>query len=177
VTVRVLIADDDDAFRRALADLLTAFGHVDVVGSARDGREAVELFSALGPDVVFMDVVMPVCDGIEATRRILARDPDARIVALTAGDDHRALALCLAAGAKGCLKKAPDTITLAPLMLALAGARRRAGAMPAVSPKRPRDEPGKTAQLKVRLEAGRYVLLCNLSGHYAGGMRVALRVT
>jgi CheY-like chemotaxis protein len=278
--VRVLIADDDEGFRGALADLLTAFGHADVVGAARDGREAVELYFALGPDVVFMDVVMPVCDGIEATKRILARDPEARIVALTAGDDYRALALCLIAGAKGCLRKAPDTIKLAPLMLALSGTRRHAGGTPRRSdPRRPPPmslqrsriaalaalgalavaapvsiadprsngvsarlgefsiklnrstashgritfsirntgevehefivletglkadklprrggtaeegaagrvvdeaegiEPGKTAKLTVRLKPGRYVLLCNLPGHYAGGMRTALRVS
>jgi DNA-binding NarL/FixJ family response regulator len=122
VTLRVLIVDDDDVFRQTLAHLLAASGHADVVATASDGEAAVELYRTLAPDVVLMDVVMPVCDGIEATRRILADDGDARIVALTAGDDDRALILCLGAGAKGCLKKGPHTITLAPLMLALAGA-------------------------------------------------------
>ena len=120
--LRVLIADDDDEFRQTLAQLLEAGGHAAVVGSARDGAEAVELFAKLEPDVVLMDVVMPGCDGIEATKRIVARDAHARVVALSAGDDHRALALCLAAGARGCLRKSADALALAPLIVALAGA-------------------------------------------------------
>jgi DNA-binding NarL/FixJ family response regulator len=121
--VRVLLADDDRGFREALAEALGA--HVEVVGMAADGAEAVERYRALAPEVVLMDVVMPRCDGIEATRRILALDPEARIVALTAGEDRRALALCLAAGARGCLRK--DSLALAPLMLALAAAGRDSG--------------------------------------------------
>ena len=73
-----------------------------------------------------MDVVMPVCDGVEATKRILAADPVAWVVAMTADDDYRALALCLAAGANGCLRKDPDAVALASLVLALSGALRAA---------------------------------------------------
>ena len=80
------------------------------------------MFAALDPDIVFIDVVMPVYDGIQAPARILARDPDARIVALTRASSIARCTLYPAAGAKGCLRKA-DTITLAPLMLALAGTR------------------------------------------------------
>jgi DNA-binding NarL/FixJ family response regulator len=119
MTVRVLLADDDPAFRAALAQALGA--QAEIAGAAGDGAEAVELYRTVAPDVVLMDVVMPRCDGIEATRRILALDPEARIVALTGGDDHRALALCLTAGARGCLRK--DSLVLAPLMLALAAIR------------------------------------------------------
>ena len=121
--LRVLVADDDDAFRRALTAALDGVGRVEVVGAARDGREAIELFSELAPDVVLMDIVMPRCDGIAATREILATDPGARIIALTSADDYRALALCLAAGATGCLKKDGGTLALAPLMISLHGAR------------------------------------------------------
>jgi DNA-binding NarL/FixJ family response regulator len=121
--LRVLIADDDARFRRALTEILAAVGHLELAGVARDGTEAIRMFSELAPDIVLMDVVMPGCDGIKATREIRAIDPEARIVALTEGDDYRALALCLAAGAKGCLKKDPATIRLLPLMVALQSAR------------------------------------------------------
>ena len=108
MTIRVLLADDERAFRDTLARLLLLSGHADVVATASNGREAVELYRELMPEAVLMDVVMPVCDGIEATRRILAVDADARIITLTSGDDYRALTLCLAAGARGCLKKGPE---------------------------------------------------------------------
>jgi DNA-binding NarL/FixJ family response regulator len=177
--LRVLIADDDDGFRRMLAELLSAHGGVDVVGTARDGREAVERFRALAPDVVLMDVVMPVCDGIEATRQIVALDPLARVVALTGGDDHRSLALCLAAGAKGALKKVPDSIALAPLMLALAGAREASTSRRSESRRKSSMSANRrrsAANLTVQLKPGRYVVLCNLAGHYSGGMRANLSV-
>jgi DNA-binding NarL/FixJ family response regulator len=120
VTVRVLLADDDHAFRDRIARLLVTSGQAEVVATASDGEEAVRRYRELAPDVVLMDLVMPGCDGIEATRRIVALDAEARIVAITSGEDYRALALCLAAGARGCLKKGPDSVTLAPLLLALA---------------------------------------------------------
>ena len=124
--LRVLIADDDDDFRRALeANLLDVAG-IELVGSARDGLEAVRLFAELAPDVVLIDVVMPRCDGVEATKQILAIEPGARVIALTGAEDGRMLALCIAAGARGCLKKGPDAIPLVPLMLALAPAASRA---------------------------------------------------
>jgi CheY-like chemotaxis protein len=120
--LRVLVADDDEEFRRALEGVLRAVAGVELVGSASDGMEAVRLFSALEPDVVLMDLVMPRCDGIEATKRIIEIEPRARVIALTAAEDLRMVALCIAAGAKGCLKKGPDAIPLVPLMLALAPA-------------------------------------------------------
>jgi DNA-binding NarL/FixJ family response regulator len=133
--LRVLIADDDEDFRRALEAVLRDAAGVELVGSARDGLEAVRLFAALSPDAVLMDVVMPRCDGVEATKQIIAIEPRARVIALTGAEDGRMLALCIAAGAKGCLKKGPDAIPLVPLMLALAPAASRAP-----RPGRPRPE-------------------------------------
>jgi DNA-binding NarL/FixJ family response regulator len=118
--LRVLVADDDERFRQRLAAVLEAVPGIELVGVARDGFEAVRLFTDLAPDVVLMDVVMPRCDGVEATKQILAIEPPARVIALTGAEDYRMLALCLAAGAKGCLRKGPDTIPLVPLLLALA---------------------------------------------------------
>jgi DNA-binding NarL/FixJ family response regulator len=122
--LRVLIADDDGRFREALESFLSHLSEFEVAGTAGDGEEAVRLHAGLAPDVVLMDVVMPRCDGIEATQRILAADPSARVIALTSGRDRRALALCLAAGATGCLMKDRDLARLAPLMIALATAGR-----------------------------------------------------
>jgi DNA-binding NarL/FixJ family response regulator len=120
MNVRVLLADADGVFRRALAERLAATGRIDVVATARDGAEAVELYRALAPDVVLVAVGMPGCDGIEATTRIRAVDGHARIVALTGAEDYRALELCLGAGAGGCFKKGLDAADLAPLSVALA---------------------------------------------------------
>jgi DNA-binding NarL/FixJ family response regulator len=122
--LRVLVADDDAAFRNVLEVALAAAAGIELVGSAGDGLEAVRLYEERRPDVVLMDVVMPHCDGIEATKRIIAIDPSARVIALTGVEPHRMLTLCLAAGAKGALRKDPDTVALAPLMLALALADR-----------------------------------------------------
>jgi two-component system response regulator DesR len=82
--VRVLVADDNERVRAAVRDLLEAVGGFEVVGVASDGAEAVALADDLRPDVVLMDVAMPVLNGIEATRRITSANPAARVVILTA---------------------------------------------------------------------------------------------
>lgn len=73
--VKVVIADDHGLFAEALEAILTVDGRVEVVGRARDGAQAVELAERLAPDVVLMDISMPVVDGFEATRRIRERFP------------------------------------------------------------------------------------------------------
>jgi DNA-binding NarL/FixJ family response regulator len=117
--LRVLVADDDPAFRRGLQAVLQRIAGVEPAGSASDGLEAVRLFSELRPDAVLMDLVMPRCDGIEATRQIIAIEPRARVIVLAGGDDLHLLPLCLAAGARGCLRKSADSIGLVPIVLAL----------------------------------------------------------
>jgi CheY-like chemotaxis protein len=123
--VRVLVADDDARVRCLVEAVLGASTGLVLVGCARDGFEAVRLFSELRPDAVLLDVVMPRCDGIEATKRILALQPDARVIAMTSANDTRLLGLCLDAGAKGCLRKDAGAIQIVPLMLALATSTRR----------------------------------------------------
>jgi DNA-binding NarL/FixJ family response regulator len=101
----VLLADDHRLVRAGLVRLLATADDIDVVGEASDGRQAVEQSKTLAPEVILMDLSMPVLDGIEATRQILASQPDVRIVALTSFADHPKVADMLAAGAVGYLLK------------------------------------------------------------------------
>ncbi|MEU4691878.1 response regulator transcription factor [Actinoplanes sp. NPDC023714] len=103
--VRVLLADDQALFREALAVLLGASGGVEVVGEAADGAEALDRVAELRPDVVLMDLRMPVLDGIAATRRIRVEHPSVRVIALTTFDDDEDVFAALRAGAVGYLLK------------------------------------------------------------------------
>jgi two-component system response regulator DesR len=80
---RVLIVDDSPQVRQELATLLPLAGDIEIVGEAADGREAIRLAQAVQPEVVLMDLEMPVLDGYEATREIKAGSPSCRVVALT----------------------------------------------------------------------------------------------
>lgn len=102
--LRVLIADDHALFCDSLKSLLTARG-VEVVGEARNGRQAVELTLRHTPDVVLMDLTMPVLGGLEATRLITAEQPDIHVVILTASDDDQQLFEAIKSGARGYLLK------------------------------------------------------------------------
>lgn len=102
--MRVLIADDHALFRDGLRSLLEARG-VDVVGEARNGREAVELASTLMPDVVLMDLNMPELDGLDATRILSAELPSVKTVVLTASEDDADLFEAVKCGAEGYLPK------------------------------------------------------------------------
>ncbi|WP_436738551.1 response regulator [Streptomyces sp. BBFR102] len=101
---RVLVADDQELVRTGFRLILTSRG-LDVVGEAADGAEAVELARRLRPDVVLMDIRMPVLDGLEATRRILAQNLPCRVIMLTTFDLDAYVYDALAAGASGFLLK------------------------------------------------------------------------
>jgi DNA-binding NarL/FixJ family response regulator len=102
---RVVVADDQTVVREGIVMLLGLLPGIEVVGAAGDGEEAVELVAALAPDVVLMDLRMPRCDGVEATRRIRAEYPGTQVVVLTTFGDDESLFPALKAGARGYLTK------------------------------------------------------------------------
>jgi DNA-binding NarL/FixJ family response regulator len=102
--VRILIADDHALFRDGLRSLLQAQGH-EVVGEARNGREAIELARTLNPELVLMDISMPELDGIAATRAIIAEMPGTKVVILTSSEQNETLFDAIKAGAQGYLLK------------------------------------------------------------------------
>ena len=103
--IRVLIADDQKIVRDGLAMIIGLLPDIEVVGTAIDGDDAVRQALAQRPDVVLMDLSMPGCDGVAATRRILDTEPGIRIVVLTTYSDDRWVFAALAAGARGYLTK------------------------------------------------------------------------
>ncbi|MGX1544147.1 response regulator transcription factor [Streptomyces adustus] len=102
---RVVVVDDQTVVREGIVMLLGLLPGVEVVGSAGDGDEAVRLVAELAPDVVLMDLRMPRCDGVEATRRIRSEYPRTHVVVLTTYADDDSLFPALRAGARGYLTK------------------------------------------------------------------------
>jgi diguanylate cyclase (GGDEF)-like protein len=106
--IRLLICDDSESFRFVLRTTLAEQPEISVIGEAGDGQEAVDLALTLSPDVILMDVRMPILDGVEATREITAALPGVRVVALTGSDDRAVVGAMLEAGAAAyCVKGAP----------------------------------------------------------------------
>lgn len=102
--MRVLIADDHALFRDGVASLLKAWG-LDVVGQAGDGLKALEATRALRPDLILMDIQMPLCNGLQATRLIKAEMPETRIVMVTVSDEEEDLFEAIKSGAEGYVLK------------------------------------------------------------------------
>ncbi len=103
--VRILLADDHTVMRTGLRLLLERHEHLEVVGEAKDGREAVEAAASLAPDVVVMDIAMPNLNGIEATRQIVSRSPGTAVVILSMHSDETYLMRAIRTGARGYLLK------------------------------------------------------------------------
>ncbi|MFF2751536.1 response regulator [Kitasatospora sp. NPDC058048] len=103
--IRVVVADDQTVVREGIVMLLGLLPGIEVVGAAGDGEEAVALVERHHPDVVLMDLRMPRCDGVEATRRIRAAHPETEVVVLTTYADDDSLFPALRAGARGYLTK------------------------------------------------------------------------
>ena len=102
---KVMIVDDHEIMRDGLRELLHQSGDFDVVGEAADGEAAVRIAQELRPDVIVMDVMMPIKDGIDASREITETLPDTRVLILTAATEEDAALEALAAGATGYLQK------------------------------------------------------------------------
>jgi DNA-binding NarL/FixJ family response regulator len=104
--LRLLLVDDQALFREGLRMLLALQADFEIAGEAANGEEAVAFVRRLAPDVVLMDLRMPILGGVEATRRILAEAPDCRVIVLTTFDEDEEVFAALRAGAAGYLLKA-----------------------------------------------------------------------
>jgi two-component system NarL family response regulator len=116
--MRILIVDDHPLFARGLADLLAGRG-VEVAGTARDGLEALAMAREMRPDVILMDISMPRCDGLAATRLIKAEFPEIKIVILTAIDADGSVFEAVKSGASGYVLKDVDADELMEMLSAL----------------------------------------------------------
>jgi DNA-binding NarL/FixJ family response regulator len=110
--IRLLVADDHRVYREGIRVLLHGVEEVEVVGEAADGDQAIRLAEQLSPDVVLMDLRMPGTNGIEATRRVAARDPRVGVLVLTMYDDDESVFSAMRAGARGYLLKDADQADL-----------------------------------------------------------------
>jgi DNA-binding NarL/FixJ family response regulator len=113
MSIRVLLADDQALFLEGLETLLSSQKDIQVVGQAANGQEAIDLALELRPDVILMDMQMPVLDGIGATRRVKQTLPECRVIALTTFDDKEIVFNALRAGAVGYLLKDVGSVQLA----------------------------------------------------------------
>ena len=105
MSIRVLLVDDQALFREGLRTLLSIYPDLDIVGEAANGEEALQQVQSLHPDVVLMDLRMPVLDGVTATRRLKELRPSSRVIILTTFDDDEYVFDGLRAGAVGYLLK------------------------------------------------------------------------
>ena len=110
--IRILIADDHVLFREGMKSLLKNEAGIELIASASDGVEALELAEELHPDIILMDVTMPRMNGIIATEKILSKFPDIKVIVLSMHSDRRFIAETLKAGARGYLLKesSPETV-------------------------------------------------------------------
>jgi DNA-binding NarL/FixJ family response regulator len=111
--ITVIIADDQRVVREGLTMVLGLMQDVEIIGTASDGQEAIELVEQLSPDVVLMDLRMPHCDGVEATRRISETGNDTKVVVLTTYADDHSVIQALRAGACGFLTKDATNLQIA----------------------------------------------------------------
>lgn len=131
--IRVLLVDDQPLFREGVHTLLSLQPDLEVVGEADNGEEALRLAARLRPDVILMDLQMPVLDGVEATRRLRLTQPDCRVIALTTFDDDEYVFEGLRAGAIGYLLK--DTPSVKLLEAIRAAARGESFLQPSIAAK------------------------------------------
>ena len=104
---RIMVADDSDAIRMVLKDVIE-IGHHELVAEAVNGIEAVEKFNATKPDLLLLDLAMPKKDGLDAIKEIIANNPNAKIVMITASDNLKTMQECLKEGAQSYILKPFD---------------------------------------------------------------------
>jgi DNA-binding NarL/FixJ family response regulator len=131
--INLLIADDQDLFRQGLTTLLNLEEDLQVVGQASNGQEAITLAEELQPDVILMDMRMPICDGVEATQQIHQRYPWMRILVLSTFDEDEYIWRSLQAGALGYLLKSTPSGQLATAIRSLQQGYSQLG--PSIAPK------------------------------------------
>ncbi|MGO8947897.1 MAG: response regulator [Ktedonobacterales bacterium] len=120
--IRVLLADDHTILRAGLKMMLNAQPDIEAIGEASDGRQAINEAEKLSPDVIIMDITMPECNGIEATRQIKRLLPDIRVLILTMHENEEYLFQTLRAGAAGyMLKEAADTDLISAIRVVSSG--------------------------------------------------------
>jgi two-component system chemotaxis response regulator CheY len=103
----IMIADDSDAIRLVLNDILSIGNHT-VVGEAINGEQTVELFFKISPDLLLLDLAMPKKDGLTVVKEIMEKNPQAKIILITASDDQKIINQCLELGASSCISKPFD---------------------------------------------------------------------
>ncbi|MCV0392480.1 MAG: response regulator [Nitrosopumilus sp.] len=103
----ILIADDSDAIRLVLKDILS-IGEHNVIAEAIDGAEAVELYQKHNPQILLLDLAMPRKDGLTVVKEVIAYDPNAKIILITASDDQKVINQCLECGASSYISKPFD---------------------------------------------------------------------
>jgi DNA-binding NarL/FixJ family response regulator len=111
--IRVLVVDDHTIVRDGISALLALAGDIDVVGEATNGNEALKMATKLKPDVVLMDIAMPIMGGLEATRRISRELPDTKVLVVTQHDDKEYVFPVIESGASGLISKAGASSELA----------------------------------------------------------------
>jgi len=131
--IRLLLVDDQDIFRQGLAALLSIEPDLEVVGQAKNGSDAIALTRTLQPDVILMDVRMPICNGVQATREIHDHYPWIRILVLTTFDDDEYILQSLQVGALGYLLKRTPTQDIATAIRSVAQGYTQLG--PTIGPK------------------------------------------
>ena len=123
--IRVMVVDDHPIVRSGLREVLEASGRLEVVGQAGDGEEAVKTVEGLRPEVIVMDVMMPLKDGVDACREIMELLPETRVLMLTASTQEDAVIEAIAAGATGYLEKYSPPEELVEAVLDVAAGRLR----------------------------------------------------
>jgi two-component system chemotaxis response regulator CheY len=104
---KILIADDSDAIRLVLKDILS-IGEHEVIAEATDGAEAVEFYKQHNPQILLLDLAMPKKDGFKVVQEVMAHDPNAKIILITASDDQKIIQQCLDHGASSYISKPFD---------------------------------------------------------------------